>query len=195
MKKNIAVFSSGRGGNFENICNYFQNDNGVFVALHVTNKLDSISKMIADKRKVKNVYVTKEELEKNSFCEILQENNIHFIVLAGFLLKLPSRLVSSYDKKIINLHPSLLPKFGGKGMYGDNVHLKVLASDEKKTGITIHYVNEEYDKGPVLLQEKIDITDCSNPKQIAKKVLKLEHEIFPKAIIKHLKNINKYEKN
>ena len=132
MKKNIAVFSSGRGGNFENICNYFQNDNSVFVALHVTNKLNSISKTIADKRNVRNVYVTKGGLEKNSFCEVLQENNIHFIVLAGFLLKLPSHLVSSYDKKIINLHPSLLPKFGGKGMYGDNVHLKVLDSDEKK---------------------------------------------------------------
>ena len=84
------------------------------------------------KKKVKNVYVTKEGLEKDSFFEILNEKNIHFIVLAGFLLKLPSHLVSSYEKKIINLHPSLLPKFGGKGMYGDNVHLKVLESDEKK---------------------------------------------------------------
>ena len=99
MKKNIAVFSSGRGGNFENICNYFQNDNSVFVALHVTNRLNSISKMIADKRKVKNVHVTKGGLEKDGFCKILQENNIHLIVLAGFLLKLPSQLVSSYEKK------------------------------------------------------------------------------------------------
>ena len=90
MKKNIAVFSSGRGGNFENICNYFQNDNSVFVALHITNKLDSISKTIADKRKIKNIYVNKEALEKDSFCEVLREKNIHFIVLAGFLLKLPS---------------------------------------------------------------------------------------------------------
>ena len=89
----------------------------------------------------------------------------------------------------------LLPKYGGKGFYGMKVHDAVFNSNEKISGVTVHYVNEEYDKGPVLLQKKIDITDCSNPKQIAKKVLKLEHEIFPKAIIKHLKSINKYEKN
>ena len=185
MKKNIAVFSSGRGGNFENICNYFQRDNSVFVALHVTNKLNSISKTIADKRNVRNVYITKGGLEKNSFCEILQENNIHFIVLAGFLLKLPSRLVSSYDKKIINLHPSLLPKFGGKGMYGDNVHLKVLASDEKKTGITIHYVNEEYDSGDIIFQKEIELCDVETLETLREKIREAEYYYFPR-IIKNL---------
>ena len=188
MKKNIAVFSSGRGGNFENICNYFQNDNSVFVALHVTNRLDSISKMIADKRNVKNVYITKEELEKNSFCEILQENNIHLIVLAGFLLKLPPHLVSSYDKKIINLHPSLLPKFGGKGMYGDNVHLRVLDSGEKKTGLTIHYVNEDFDKGKILFQKKVKIDPDDTIEEIAFKIHRLEYVYFPKVIKKFLTN-------
>ena len=109
--------------------------------------------------------------------------------------KIPNDLIEIYKNKILNIHPSLLPKYGGKGFYGMKVHNAVFNSNEKISGVTVHYVNEEYDKGPVLLQEKIDITDCSNPKQIAKKVLKLEHEIFPKAIIKHLKNINKYEKN
>ena len=185
MKKNIAVFSSGRGGNFENICNYFQNDNSVFVALHVTNKLNSISKTIADKRNVRNVYITKGGLEKNSFCEILQENNIHFIVLAGFLLKLPSHLVCSYDKRIINLHPSLLPKFGGKGMYGDNVHLKVLDSDEKKTGITIHYVNEEYDSGDIIFQKEIELSDVETLETLREKIREVEYYYFPR-IIKNL---------
>ena len=182
MKKNIAVFSSGRGGNFENICDYFQNDNSVFVALHVTNKLDSISNKIADKRKVKNIYATKVELEKISFCEVLQENNIHFIVLAGFLLKLPSRLVSSYDKKIINLHPSLLPKFGGKGMYGDNVHLRVLGSGEKKTGITIHYVNEEYDSGDIIFQKEIELSDVESLETLREKIREAEYYYFPRVI-------------
>ena len=185
MKKNIAVFSSGRGGNFENICNYFQNDDNVFVALHVTNRLDSISKMIADKKKVKNVYVTKGELEKNSFCEILQENNINLIVLAGFLLKLPSRLICAYDKKIVNLHPSLLPKFGGKGMYGDNVHLKVLESGEKKTGITIHYVNAEYDRGEIIFQKEIELSNVESLETLREKIREVEYYCFPR-IIKNL---------
>ena len=186
MKKNIAVFSSGRGGNFENICDYFQNDNSVFVALHVTNKLDSISKKIADKRKVKNIYATKVELEKISFCEVLQENNIHFIVLAGFLLKLPSHLVCSYDKRIINLHPSLLPKFGGKGMYGDNVHLRVLGSGEKKTGITIHYVNEEYDSGDIIFQKEIELSDVESLETLREKIREAEYYYFPRVIKKLL---------
>ena len=186
MKKNIAVFSSGKGGNFENICNYFQNDHSVFVALHVTNRLNSVSKMIADKRKIKNVYVNKEGLEKVSFCEILQENNIHFIVLAGFLLKLPSHLVCSYDKKIINLHPSLLPKFGGKGMYGDNVHLKVLDSGEKKTGITIHYVNEEYDSGNIIFQKEIELSNVETLQTLREKIREVEYYYLPRIIKKLL---------
>ena len=166
----------------ENICNYFQNDNSVFVALHVTNKPDSISKKIADKRKVKNIYANKVELEKNSFYEVMQENNIHLIVLAGFLLKLPSRLVRSYDKKIINLHPSLLPKFGGKGMYGDNVHLKVLGSGEKKTGITIHYVNEEYDSGDIIFQKEFELSDVETLETLREKIREVEYYYFPRVI-------------
>jgi len=182
MKKNIAVFSSGRGGNFENICNYFQNDNSVFVALHVTNRLNSVSKTIADKRKVNSVYVTKEGLEEDSFFEILHKNNIHLIVLAGFLLKLPSQLVCSYDKKIINLHPSLLPKFGGKGMYGDNVHLKVLASGDNKSGITIHYVNEDYDRGDIVFQKEIELSDTETLETLKEKIREIEHYYFPRII-------------
>ncbi len=182
MKKNIAVFSSGRGGNFENICNYFQNNKNVFVCLHVTNKFDSFSKKIAEKRKIKNIYVTKKELEKSSFYEVLQENNIHFIVLAGFLLKLPSHLVCSYDKRIINLHPSLLPKFGGKGMYGDNVHLRVLGSGEKKTGITIHYVNEEYDSGDIIFQKEIELSDVESLETLREKIREAEYYYFPRVI-------------
>ena len=182
MKKNIAVFSSGRGGNFENICNYFQNDNSIFICLHVTNKLNSISKRIADKRKIKNIYVTKKELEKNNFCEVLHNYNIHFIVLAGFLLKIPSHLVNSYDRKIINLHPSLLPKFGGKGMYGDNVHLRVLDSGESKTGITIHYVNDEYDSGDIIFQKEIELSERETLDTLKEKIRLIEHYNYPRII-------------
>ena len=115
----------------------------------------------------------------------MQENKINLIVLAGFLLKLPSHLVSSYDKKIINLHPSLLPKFGGKGMYGDNVHLKVLASDEKKTGITIHYVNEEYDSGDIIFQKEIELCDVETLETLREKIRGAEYYYFPR-IIKNL---------
>tara|TARA_B100000989_G_scaffold68953_1_gene48100 strand:+ start:13635 stop:14195 length:561 start_codon:yes stop_codon:yes gene_type:complete len=182
MKKNIAVFSSGRGGNFENICNYFHNDKSVFVCLHVTNRIDCISKKIADKRKIKTVLVAKKELENASFCEVLVENNIHLIVLAGFLLKIPSYLVNSYNRKIINLHPSLLPKFGGKGMYGDNVHLKVLESGEKKTGITIHYVNEEYDSGDIIFQTEIELSDGESLETLREKIREIEYCFFPRVI-------------
>ena len=182
MKKNIAVFSSGRGGNFENICDYFQHDNSIFIALHVTNRLNSISKKIADKRKIKNVYVTKGKLEKNSFRKVLQENNVHFIVLAGFLLKIPSSLVNLYEKKIINLHPSLLPRFGGKGMYGDNVHLAVLHSRDSKTGITIHYVNEEYDSGDIIFQKEIKISTDEKLDTLREKIKAVEYYHFPRVI-------------
>ena len=185
MKKNIAVFSSGRGGNFENICNYFLNNKKIFVCLHVTNRFDSFSKKIAEKRKIKNIYVTKKELEKSSFYEVLQEHNIHFIVLAGFLLKIPPYLVNYYNKKIVNLHPSLLPKFGGKGMYGDNVHLRVLDSGESKTGITIHYVNNEYDSGDIIFQKEIELSDTENLKSLREKIRGVEYYYFPR-IIKNL---------
>ena len=182
MKKNIAVFSSGKGGNFENICNYFHNDKSVFVCLHVTNRIDCISKKIADKREINNVLVTKKELEKSSFCKVLIENNIQLIVLAGFLLKIPSNLVNSYERKIINLPPSLLPKFGGKGMYGDNVHLKVLESGEKKTGVTIHYVNEEYDSGDIIFQREIELSERETLETLREKIRLIEYYNYPRII-------------
>ena len=150
--------------------------------MHVTNRIDCISKKIADKREINNVLVTKKELEKPSFYKVLIENNIQLIVLAGFLLKIPSNLVNSYERKIINLHPSLLPKFGGKGMYGDNVHLKVLESGEKKTGVTVHYVNEEYDSGDIIFQREIKLSERETLDTLREKIRLIEYYNYPRII-------------
>ena len=197
----IAVFASGTGSNFINIVNYInKNKLKARVVLLISNNPKTNAVEFAEKNKInvqiinKNIF-KEETLVNNEYKFSLKKNKIDLILLAGFMKKIPNDLIEIYKNKILNIHPSLLPKYGGKGFYGMRVHNAVFNSNEKISGVTVHYVNEEYDKGPVLLQEKIDITDCSNPKQIAKKVLKLEHEIFPKAIIKHLKNINKYEKN
>ncbi len=197
----IAVFASGTGSNFINIVNYInKNKLKAKVVLLISNNPNTNAVKFAEKNKINvqiiNKNIFKKEIFVNSEYKFsLKKNKIDLILLAGFMKKIPIDLIEIYKNKILNIHPSLLPKYGGKGFYGMKVHNAVFNSNEKISGVTVHYVNEEYDKGPVLLQEKIDITDCSNPRQIAKKVLKLEHEIFPKAIIKHLKNINKYEKN
>ena len=197
----IAVFASGTGSNFINIVNYInKNKLKAKVVLLISNNPNTNAVEFAKKNKInvqiinKNIF-KEETLVNNEYKFSLKKNKINLILLAGFMKKIPIDLIEIYKNKILNIHPSLLPKYGGKGFYGMKVHDAVFNSNEKISGVTVHYVNEEYDKGPVLLQKKIDITDCSNPKQIAKKVLKLEHEIFPKAIIKHLKSINKYEKN
>ena len=197
----IAVFASGTGSNFINIVNYInKNKLKARVVLLISNNPNTNAVEFAEKNKInvqiinKNIF-KKETFVNNEYKFSLKKNKIDLILLAGFMKKIPNDLIEIYKNKILNIHPSLLPKYVGKGFYGMRVHNAVFNSNEKIYGVTVHYVNEEYDKGPVLLQEKIDITDCRNPKQIAKKVLKLEHEIFPKAIIKHLKNINKYEKN
>ena len=182
MKKNIAVFSSGRGGNFENICNYFYKDPNVCICLHVTNNINSNSKKIADIKEIKTIYANKKILNTKKFYKLLYVNNVSFIVLAGFLLKIPSKIIDSYSKKIINLHPSLLPKYGGKGMYGDNIHLKVLSSNESKTGITIHYVDNEYDNGDIIFQKEIELEKNENLETLREKIRKIEYYHFPRII-------------
>ena len=186
MTKKIAVFSSGRGGNFNNLCEYFSNTENISIDLLVTNNLDSMSKKIADKNKIETVYADTSILQSGNLGLIMKRKNIDLIVLAGFLLKIPKKLLNQYEKKIINLHPSLLPRFGGKGMYGDNVHKAVLKSGDPVTGITIHYVDEVYDNGEIIFQKSCNIGPEEGLESLREKIRKLEYEFFPKSIEKIL---------
>ena len=186
MKKNIAVFSSGRGGNFDNICEYFKNHNSIKIKLLITNNLDSGSTKIAEKHKIKTFFANKTMLKSAQITEVLNNESIRLLVLAGFILKIPKNIISSFPNKIINLHPSLLPNFGGKGMYGDNVHKAVLKANEKITGITIHFVDEIYDNGEIIAQEKCNIDSSENLSSLREKICALEYSLFPKTIEKIL---------
>jgi phosphoribosylglycinamide formyltransferase-1 len=134
------------------------------------------------------VLFNKKEFYESTFLETIRNTNPDLIVLAGFLLKIPEKIVSAFENRIINIHPSLLPKYGGKGMYGLNIHKEVILNKEKLSGFTIHYVNQEYDKGAVIFQKKIKINEKETPESLSSKVLKLEHENYPLIIEKILNN-------
>tara|TARA_B100001057_G_C22775016_1_gene921235 strand:+ start:52 stop:615 length:564 start_codon:yes stop_codon:yes gene_type:complete len=186
MKKNIAVFSSGRGGNFDNICKYFKNHNSIKIKLLITNNPESTSTKIADRHQIKVFFADKSILKSQQIIEILNNESVQLLVLSGFILKIPKKIISTFPKKIINLHPSLLPNFGGKGMYGDNVHRAVLKANEKITGVTIHFVDEIYDNGEIVAQEKCNIDDEEDLSSLREKIRKLEYSLFPKTIEKIL---------
>jgi len=188
MSINIAVFASGSGSNFINLFNKTSNNNlnGKIVLLVSNNpnsgavkfaKNNDVSVKVVNKFRYKNKTTINKEYKSS-----LKENKIDLILLAGFMKKIPADLIKIYRNKILNIHPSLLPNYGGKGFFGMNVHNAVFNSNEKFSGATVHYVNKEYDRGPILIQKKVEIQSCKDPNEIAKKVLKIEHEIFPKAV-------------
>ena len=195
MLTRIAVFASGTGSNFINIVDKInQFKLNAEVVLLISNNPGSGSVKFAIKNNINveiiNKFRCKDENNINLKYKLsLKENKIDLILLAGFMKKIPVDIIKIYENKILNIHPSLLHDYGGKGFYGMNVHNAVFNSKEKFSGATVHYVNERYDKGPILLQKKIDIQDCNSPNEIGKKVLKVEHEIFPEAVKKHLKNL------
>ena len=181
---NVAIFASGEGTNAENLFNYFANDSRIKIKLVVTNKDDAGIILRAAKYK-KNVQIlSKSALQNysNQFIEFLKVEHIDLIVLAGFLLKIPIEFINAFPNKIINLHPSLLPKYGGKGMFGKHVHQAVIDNKEKQSGITIHFVNEEFDKGEIILQAVCEINLYETVETLTKKIQELEFEHFPKAI-------------
>lgn len=181
---NAAIFASGEGTNAENLFNYFANDPRIRIKLVVTNR-DDAGVVARAARYNKNVQiVSKAALENYSqqLIEFLKVEKIDLIVLAGFLLKIPEQFVRAFPNRIINLHPALLPKYGGKGMYGRHVHAAVINSGDAESGITIHLVNEEYDKGEILLQARCKVEPGETPESLAKKVQALEFEYLPKAI-------------
>ncbi|HNP32545.1 MAG TPA: phosphoribosylglycinamide formyltransferase [Flavobacterium sp.] len=181
MKK-ILLFASGTGSNVENIIQYFKNHHDIFVVGVFTNNPHAKVLEKAKKYDVPTFIFNNEELSKGFVLDKIAELKPDLIVLAGFLWKMPEQIVAIYPNKIINIHPALLPKYGGKGMYGMNVHNAILGNKEKETGITIHYVNENYDEGEFIFQKKVNIEDCASADEIAAKINELEHKHFPEII-------------
>lgn len=182
MKKNIAIFASGAGSNAKKLIEYFKGHVSVTIALIVCNKPEAGVTQIAQMEGVPLMLINKKELESDSFPETLKQNGINLIVLAGFLLKIPPTLVQAYPKQIINIHPALLPAYGGKGMYGQHVHEAVIQAKEKESGITIHYVDEQYDHGATIFQTTCPVTAADTPASLAQKIHALEHQHFAKVV-------------
>lgn len=184
---NIAIFASGSGSNAENITNYFKERKDVSIKLIISNKKDAYVHQRAVKMGIHSVTFSKNSFENtDEVLNCLEKNEIDFIVLAGFLLKVPQNIIEAYPQKIVNIHPALLPKFGGKGMYGDNVHKAVVAAGELESGITIHYINENYDEGNVIYQAKCDVLPVDTYEDVAEKVHQLEYLHFSEIIDKVL---------
>lgn len=185
MKK-IVIFASGSGTNAENIILYFNKKSDVNVVKIITNNESAKVLDRAKKYSISAEIITKQELGEQKLLDNLKKIKPDLIVLAGFLLKFPSSIINEFPNKIINIHPALLPKYGGKGMYGMNVHLAILANKELETGITIHYVNEHYDEGEFIFQKNVSISDCLTAEEVAQKVHDLEQKHFPLIIEKLL---------
>ncbi|WP_295126990.1 phosphoribosylglycinamide formyltransferase [uncultured Chitinophaga sp.] len=178
--KNIAIFASGAGSNAKKIIDHLRNSDTIKVKVILCNKPGAGVLDIAAAESIPTLLIDKEMFfRSDDYVSILQEMEIDLVVLAGFLWKVPANLVAAFPDKIINIHPALLPKFGGKGMYGHFVHEAVIAAGESETGITIHYVNDKYDDGRVILQERCNVDPTDTPAIVAKKVHALEHRWYP----------------
>lgn len=184
MKRKIAVFASGSGTNAENIIRYFTDNLKASVVLVITNKRDAFVIKRAEMLGVPIRVVSSEDVrgETALLLDILQAFQVDFIVLAGFLLKLPKELIEAYPRAIVNIHPSLLPKYGGKGMYGNKVHEAVVAAGDIESGITIHYINEYFDEGEFIFQQSCSISSEDTWEKVAEKVHDLEYRYYPTVI-------------
>ncbi len=178
MKK-IVIFASGSGSNAENIITYFSGNKEVTFPCIFCNKEDAYVRVRAEKLGVPFRYFTKEEWKNGEVTRLVEEINPDLIVLAGFLLRVPQALIDAFPGKIINIHPSLLPKHGGKGMYGMHVHDAVIADGDHESGITIHYVNENLDEGAIILQARCRVSPTDTADDVAHNVHKLEYRYFP----------------
>ena len=185
--KNIVLFASGAGSNAENIIRYFASrDIGKVAAIFTNNQNAGVIEK-AKNFKLPVVVFSKEQLANGDVNKQLYRFSPSLIVLAGFLLKMPDDIINSYRKRIINIHPALLPKYGGKGMYGMNVHRAILENKEVESGISVHYVDEHYDNGDLIFQARVAIESCNSAEEIAEKIHALEHEHFPGIIESLLK--------
>ncbi len=184
---NLAVFASGSGTNFQAIVDYFSGHPEIKIRLLLCN---NPSAYVLERARIAGIHhyvFSRRELEKTSIApDKLAEYEIHFIVLAGFLLKIPDNILRTWQGRIVNIHPALLPKFGGKGMYGEHVHKAVLDSGERFSGITIHMIDEEYDKGEIVSQHTCEVRDDDTPASLAERIHQLEHYWYPRVIEKLL---------
>ena len=181
----IAIFASGAGSNAQKIIDHFKNNTAIKVSLIGCNNPDAGVLKIAEKEDIPSIIIHKEKFFRgNGYVDELKDIGIDFIVLAGFLWKLPPVLINTYSGRIVNIHPALLPKYGGKGMYGSYVHEAVIAAKEKETGITIHFVDELYDHGNIIFQAKCPVLPEDTPGSLAKRIHELEHEHYAKEIEK-----------
>lgn len=185
---NIAVFGSGRGTNAESILeNIDRGSIRARVSIVISNKSDAGIFTIADARGIPRQYINPsdygtEEEYTDTLISVLDEYDIGLIILAGYLKKIPSTIISRYRNRIMNIHPALLPAFGGAGMYGIRVHQSVIEYGVKITGVTVHFVDEEYDRGPIIVQEAVEVFDNDTPQTLAQRVLSVEHQLYSKAI-------------
>ena len=185
MLKKVAIFSSGSGSNAENIVNYFKNHKNILITRIYTNKSDADVVERAQRLDMSVRIFTKEEfIDSTIILSELRDEQVDYIILSGFLMLIPEFIVQSFSQKIINIHPSLLPKYGGKGMYGMNVHKAVVCNQETESGITIHYIDQEYDRGETILQVKCPVYANDTPESLASRIQQLEFEYFPKTIEK-----------
>jgi phosphoribosylglycinamide formyltransferase-1 len=187
--KRLAIFASGAGSNAEKIIHHFtaaEKKDKFFakkIALVVCNKPEAGVLKIAESNNIPSMIIEKEKFFRgNNYIDELKAAGIDFIVLAGFLWKIPSALINAFPRKIINIHPALLPKYGGKGMYGMKVHETIIANKEKESGITIHYVDDLYDHGDIIFQARCPVMDDDTPEKLAQRIHSLEHEHYPEII-------------
>ncbi len=183
QKTNIAIFASGSGSNALRIIEYFADHEDIHVALVITNRPTAGVLQHAHKHQIPAAVLTKRMINnREALISLLNNYAIDFIALAGFLLLVPSFLVESYEGRIVNIHPALLPKYGGKGMYGMHVHRAVKEAGETESGMTVHFVNSEYDEGAIVAQYSTPLEPQDNPEDIAAKVLKVEHAYYAPTI-------------
>ena len=192
MKKRIAIFASGSGTNAQKLMEHFSDSTEVEIALVLTNNPDAFVLQRADNYEIpSHVFNRKEFYQSDEVLNLLKKLDIDFIVLAGFLWLIPKNLLEEFPNRIINIHPALLPKYGGKGMYGDHVHIAVLAAGDTEGGITIHFVNEHYDEGEYIYQGKYKIEKSDSLEMIKFKGQQLEHQHFPRVVESIIKKMKK----
>lgn len=182
-KTNVAIFASGSGTNMQTIADYLKEDHLINIKLVLTNNPHAKVIERASKYQIPVIIFNRDQFyTQKSLLSVLEDHQINFIVLAGFMWFVPSYLTNAYQGKIFNIHPALLPKYGGKGMYGMNVHEAVISGKENTSGITIHHVNNEYDQGDIIFQATCEVTPDDTPEKLAVKIHELEHRFYPKII-------------
>ena len=176
----IAILASGGGSNASALMNHFSKTEDIDVVLVGSNRSSAGVLEKANQAGVASLHFSREELDSGELLKKLEKLKVDWVLLAGFLLKIPVDFCRAFENKILNIHPSLLPKFGGEGMYGMHVHRTVFEAEEKESGMTIHYVNERYDEGAIIFQGRINVSEFKSAEEIASEVLKLEHEYYPR---------------